>query len=160
MNSALSSPAATLMAECAAMQALLDLLTREQACLIAADAAGCAALLDDKAAQIAALSTLAARRHQQLAALGLPADEHGMRAWLRTDCRDANGHAAQAWQTLLDITRAARQRNRINGLLLGQLAARNRQALDALAIHSDGDALYGPHGQTGVRSRSSTRWFG
>lgn len=164
MNSAQSSLAAALAREGTAMQALLDVLLREQACLVCGDAHGCAALLDDKARRVAALAVLAAERHQWLAASGFGADEDGMTAWLHTVASTSGEtDVRHAWETLMAVTRAAHQHNGVNGVLLGQLAARNRQALAALSAvvpHAAGDTLYGPGGQADLPRRAATHVLG
>ncbi len=151
-----SSPAAELSTETAAMHALLQVLEREQACLCAGDAEGCAALLDDKARQVSVLVARAADRHRRLAALGFSADEAGMSDWLHNA---ADTDVAQ-WASLMAVTGDAHERNRVNGLLLSQLAARNRQALDALNLRSSGTGLYGPGGQTDYAAPRATRIIG
>ncbi len=138
------------------MHALLAVLEREQACLSAGDAEGCAALLDDKATQVSALAALAADRHRRLAALGFSADEKGMADWLHL----ASAAESADWAALLAVTGDAHEHNRINGLLLGQLAARNRQALDALGMRKSGSGLYGPGGQTDYTAPRATRVIG
>lgn len=151
-----ASPASGLQAEAEAMQALLALLQREQACLADGDADGCAALLEDKAVCVADLAALAIVRHNQLGALGLPASEQGMQQWLAL----APTAVGDAWQQLMTVTRDAHELNRVNGLLLGQLAARNRQALGALGLGGDSKGLYGPGGQTDYRPPSTARVVG
>ncbi len=153
-----SSPAAELGAETAAMRALLDVLEREQACLSAGDADGCAALLEEKARQVAALAGFAAERHRRLATLGFSADEKGMTDWLRT----ASEPDTAAWAELMSFTTAAHECNRVNGLLLSQLAVRNRQALDALGQRAAdaGAGLYGPGGQADFTTPRGARVIG
>ncbi len=149
-------PAAALHDEAEAMQALFALLQHEQACLAAGNADGCAALLDAKAVRVTDLSELARMRYRQLAALGFAASEQGMQDWLAT----APADTVRTWAALMAIARKAHELNRVNGLLLGQLAARNRQALTALGIGSDGKGLYGPGGQTDYRPPATARVIG
>lgn len=150
------APAAALLAETGAMQALLELLQHERACLASGDAAGCEALLDAKAARVNELSALARERYRQLEALGLPASEYGMQQWLAA----APPQAADDWQALMAVAREAHELNRVNGMMLGQLAAYNRQGLAALGIGGQGDALYGPGGQSDYRPTASARIIG
>ncbi len=150
------SPLTGLPDEAAAMHALLAVLEREQACLARGDADGCAALLDEKAAQVATLSSLATQRHRQLAALGFPADEHGMTAWLRS----AKAGGTAPWDALMAVTRDAHELNRVNGVLLAQLSARNRQALDALGMRAPGPGLYGAGGQADYATTRGARGIG
>ncbi len=152
----LPSPLTGLPDEAAAMRALLAVLEREQACLAEGNADGCAALLDEKAAQVAALSALAAHRHRQLAALGFAADERGMTTWLRASAADG----AADWNALMAITRDAHDLNRVNGLLLAQLATRNRQALDALGMRAAGPGLYSAGGQADYATTRGARGIG
>jgi flagellar biosynthesis protein FlgN len=150
------SPAAELDTEADTMRALRTLLEREQACLSAGDADGCAALLEDKAVLVAAMAEHAHLRHQRLAAAGFPANEQGMQHWLAT----APQAACTDWEALMTITRDAHELNRINGMLLGQLATRNRRALEALGAIGSGPALYGPAGQADYAAPRTARVVG
>ncbi len=149
------SPATELPLETAAMRALGALLAREQACLSAGDADACATLLEEKATLVAAVARHASVRHRLLAAAGFSADEQGMQQWLVT----APGAVRSAWETLMGVTREAHEHNRVNGMLLGQLAARNRRALDALGI-GKGAGLYGPAGQAEAPALRAARVIG
>lgn len=150
------SPAANLPDETAAMQALEALLVREQACLANGDIDGCAALLDEKASLVAALASLASERHGRLAAAGFPANEQGMQHWLKhsPDC------SVDEWKMLMAVTRNAHELNRVNGVLLASLSARNRQALAALGTNAAGAGLYGSAGQTDYVMPRPTRAAG
>lgn len=152
----LPSPLAGLSDEAAAMRALLAVLEREQACLAAGDADGCATLLDEKGTQVAALAALAAQRHRRLAMLGFAADERGMTDWLRASA----GDSAPGWDALMAVTRDAHELNRVNGLMLAQLAARNRQALDALGMRASGPGLYSAGGQADYATSRGARVIG
>ncbi len=151
------SPADHLDAETAALQALLAVLRQEQALLVAGDADGVASLLEHKATHVAELSRQSDQRHRALGSLGFAASEAGMQHWLASS-PDA---ARTAWDTLMGLARAAREANRVNGLLLGQLQARNRQALAALGLGS-ASGLYGATGQAelGLHTARSARIAG
>lgn len=155
-------PAAELRIETATMRALLDVLEREQHCLSHGDADGCAALLEQKATSVSLLASLASDRHRRLAALGFSANEKGMTDWLRS----ATEASVADWAALMAVTREAHECHRLNGLLLGQLAARNRQALaamgalEALGGRATGGGLYGPGGQTDYGSPRHARVIG
>lgn len=150
------SPAKDLQAETEDMRALRALLEREQASLSAGDTAGCAALLEDKARLVAAMAGHASLRHRRLAAIGFAADEQGMQRWLS----GASQQACAAWEALMNVTREAHEANRLNGLLLGQLATRNRRALEALGAVGAGPALYGPAGQADYAPPKAARVVG
>lgn len=140
---AILSPAANLPDETAAMQALKALLVHEQASLASEDTDGCAALLEGKAALVAALSAMANERHGRLATAGFAPNEQGMQHWLR---QSPDG-ALDEWKLLMAATREAHELNRVNGVLLAGLSARNRQALSALGANAEGTGLYGPAGR-------------
>ena len=136
------SPADHLDAESSALQSLLAVLQQEQTLLSAGDVEAHTGLLEDKATQVAELSRLADERHRALGKLGFPASESGMQHWLALspDCTRAE------WASLMSLARAAHETNRVNGLLLGQLQSRNRQALAALGLGA-ASGLYGASGQ-------------
>ncbi len=145
------SPADQLAVETAALRSLLALLQQEQSLLAAGDADGHACLLEDKASHVAELSQLANDRHRALGSLGFAASEAGMQHWLALS---TDGTRA-SWQTLMSLARDAHEANRVNGLLLGQLQLRNRQALAALGLDAS-SGLYGASGQTDL-ARPSVR---
>jgi flagella synthesis protein FlgN len=140
----MQTPASTLAEECEAAQGLIDLLTQEQARLVEADAEGLARLTEPKAAIAERLSRLARRRHDALAAAGWAAGEAGMQAWINSDAGAA--HAA-AWHGLLEQAKAAKELNRVNGLLIGQHLGRTQTALNVLG-NARGGSIYGPDGQS------------
>ncbi len=136
------SPACQLDAETSALRSLLAVLQQVQTLLTAGDVDAHACLLEDKANHVAELSRLADDRHRALCKLGFPASEKGMQHWLALspDCTRAK------WDSLMSLARAAHEANRVNGLLLGQLQTRNRQALAALGLGAP-SGLYGASGQ-------------
>ncbi len=152
------TPAARLREEIAAMQRLNALLGEEQAALSAADAAGCERLLADKAALVSRLAALATERYRALGALGHPADEQGMQVWLGSDDAVAAGVPPQ-WQALLDSAREASELNRVNGVLLRQLMARNKLAMQTLGLDAAAD-VYGPAGHAHPLTPRAARAIG
>ena len=136
------TPTDHLDAETSALRSLLAILRQEQTLLTTGDVEAHAGLLEDKAAHIAELSQLAEQRHRALGNLGFPASEAGMQHWLAL----ATDSARAEWATLMSLAGAAHETNRVNGLLLGQLQARNRQALAALGLGAS-SGLYGASGQ-------------
>ncbi|RJG01184.1 flagella synthesis protein FlgN [Noviherbaspirillum sedimenti] len=149
MNPSGNSPAHSLHEENRTARMLLDLLKQEQTQLIAADIDALTALTEEKTRLVARMSELATGRHQALAAAGFTATEQGMQAWL--DSLQA-ATVRQSWQELLDLARAAKDINRSNGLLIGKHLARNQGALNVLKGGAQGQALYGPNGQSAVRT--------
>jgi flagellar biosynthesis protein FlgN len=145
------SPTTHLPQENDLMYQLLDLLKQEQQFLIDADAAGLSSITPRKSALISQLSTLSQQRLAALAAAGFEG-EAGMQAYF-----DA-GHvpqARQAWDSLLDKTREAKELNRVNGLLITKQMANNQQILDAMRPAASGQlGVYGPDGQPAMGNRS------
>ncbi|MES2128428.1 MAG: flagellar protein FlgN [Pseudomonadota bacterium] len=150
------SPSTTLRDENESMTTLLDLLKQEQQCLVSADTDGLTALTPRKAELITRMATLAAERHQSLAQSGHPDNDGGMASWL-----PANGDAAAAalWQDLLEHTRAAKEVNRVNGMLISKQLAHNQNVLNAMRTPAGNSAAgtYGPNGQP-ITSGASRRF--
>lgn len=154
MTTPFSSPADSLREELAATQALADVLTKEQSCLVNADVESLAGVSEEKARIVGRMTDLALRRHAALAALGFEASEAGMQVWLQSP--QAPKNVLSTWNDLLDLAAKAKEANRVNGMLLGQHMARNQQALNILqGSNQPAGAIYGPNGQT--TSSTSTR---
>ena len=126
---------------------LLDILKEEQDLLVNADTDSLAALTPRKSDLIQQLAASASQRHQQLAAAGFPAEEAGMGAYLAAI---QDEQATRLWEELLEHTRAAKELNRVNGMLIGRQMAHNQTVIAAMKLAaSDTDATtYGPSGQT------------
>lgn len=145
MHASGTSPAHGLGEEQRAANALLQLLQQEQDVLVKTDVEELIRLTEEKAKLAAQMSQLAQRRHQALGAAGFETSEAGMQAWLTSPA--AGAADKRCWQSLLATIQAAKELNRINGLLIGQHMARNQSALNALQGNSQGGSLYGPDGQ-------------
>jgi flagella synthesis protein FlgN len=146
------NPASTLNDEIAATKSLVDVLKREQTVLIAADTDALPALNDEKAQLIARIAGLTHTRYQALSAAGFPDEEAGMKAWVESP--SASAGANKSWSDLLDAARAAKELNRVNGMLIGKHLARNQAALNVLQGNRQASSLYGPNGQTAVTTGS------
>ncbi|WP_317204394.1 flagellar protein FlgN [Janthinobacterium sp.] len=140
------SPLNSLREETALMGSLLELTRQEQLRLVAADIEELAALTLRKNALVLQLSACAKARHAALGAAGLPAAEEGMDAWLAGPGQDAD--AAPLWAQLLELTRAAKEQNRVNGMLLNKHLAHTQGALATLRPAAQSGNIYGPSGQT------------
>lgn len=149
MNQTGNSPAQNLHEENSTARILLDLLKKEQEQLIAADIDALTTLTEEKTRLVARMLELASGRHQALAATGFAATEAGMQAWLDSL---QSAVVRQSWHELLELGRAAKEINRSNGLLIGKHLARNQGALNVLKGGPQGQALYGPNGQSAVRT--------
>lgn len=141
----MASPRTTLAGEQQLLASLVELLQQEQQLLVAADADALAALTPQKSKQVQELAALSAERHRALGAAGFEAAEAGMAPWL-----DAHGdrEARAAWERMLELTRQAKELNRLNGTLINKQLAHNQQVLAALRPDAaPAAAVYGPGGQ-------------
>lgn len=152
MQESARHPALTLHDECQAASRLLEVLKQEQEYLVGADVERLAPLTEEKAGLVARMTALAQQRHASLHSVGYEAGEAGMQAWLENP---AAGQAhASLWQELLATVRAAKEMNRTNGLLIGQHMANNQKALHILQGSPQTGGVYGPNGQTAMRTSS------
>jgi flagella synthesis protein FlgN len=134
-----------LYAEREALHYLLTVLKREQLLLVQADVDTLPALTQEKTEIVMRLIDLAKSRHQALCDAGFAADEAGMYAWLD---ENPQPKLKQTWSDTLSMARAARELNRVNGLLIGKHLSRGQQLIDMLK--GERGMLYGADGQTEV----------
>lgn len=140
------SPAHNLTQELEAARSLLQALQQEQAHLIDADVDGVAKMTEEKSRIVVRMSELAKQRHLALASAGFDATESGMQAWINAQPPQAN--AGKTWTELLELSKSAKEQNRVNGLLIAQHLSRNQSALNILQGNAQGGAIYGPDGQS------------
>lgn len=145
------SPMNSLRSEHALIVELLEVLKQEQAHLVAADIEQMTALTPHKSELVSQMAVLATERHKALAAHGYEAQEAGMEAWLAVQ---GDADASALWQQVLDTTRAAKELNRINGMLINKHLSQTQGALQALRPQAAAAAVYGPTGHTTSVSRS------
>ena len=144
---AIASPGATLRDEQQLLASIVEVMKQEQQLLVSADADGLATLTPEKlklAQQAAELSRL---RHKALGAAGFAAGETGMEPWLTAGGNDS---VRAEWDRLLDLTRQAKELNRVNGMLLNKQLAHTTGLLNALRGDSGSGTggVYGASGQT------------
>ena len=147
-------PMASLREEHQALANLVELMKVEQAFLVAADINGLQSITEKKAKVVAQVSELAQQRHHALAMAGFAPEEQNMQAWLASINQD---NVSAAWQQLLAITKAAKELNRVNGILVNKQLSYNQNALNTLQapIHAEtGGNFYGPNGQSTPYSTS------
>lgn len=141
------SPIDTLNDEQQLISSLLHLMKREQEFLVSADADGLGTITPEKAQLMNQLAILANKRHQSVGAAGFTADEAGMQAWVESD---SGKDAAGAWHQLLQLTREAKELNRVNGMLINKQMAHNQNLINAMRQPANAaeTSVYGPTGQT------------
>lgn len=142
-----ASPHRTLASETTHVVALVELMKQEQQLLVALDADGLAALTPKKNALLAELAALSKQRHAALSAAGCEGAEAGMEPWLAVA---GNPEARAQWERLLDVSREAKELNRVNGMLISKQMAHNQGVLNALRTPAGAAAgtMYGASGQT------------
>lgn len=142
----MASPLDTLHDEQQLVSSLLDLMTQEQQCLIDANIEGLNAITPRKAELMNELAVLANQRHLALAAAGFAAEETGMQEWV---AQAADSGAGDAWNQLLQLTRDAKEVNRVNGMLINKQMTHNQNLINAMRqpANAGDSAVYGPTGQ-------------
>lgn len=141
----MTSPLATLPDEQQTIGSLIGLMQQEQQLLVSADSDGLDLLTPQKAALVQQAAALALRRHQALGSVGFAASENGMADWLA----EAGAEARAQWTDLLNRTRAAKELNRVNGMLINKQLTQTQVILNAMRTPAGGaDAgFYGKSGQ-------------
>jgi flagella synthesis protein FlgN len=143
---AIASPGATLRDEQQLIGSMVELMKTEQQLLVSADADGLATLTPNKLRLAQQAAELSRQRHRALGAAGFAAGEAGMEPWLAVGASD---DVRGEWNRLLDLTRAAKELNRVNGMLLNKQLANTQGILNALRGPANGAAsVYGRGGQT------------
>jgi flagella synthesis protein FlgN len=143
---AIASPGATLRDEQQVIASILELMKTEQQLLISADADGLSTITPNKLQLAQRAATLSRVRHKALAAAGFPAGEAGMEPWLAVG---GNDEQRAEWDRLLELTREAKELNRVNGMLVNRQLGQAQAALNELRGPAGNAAgVYGPGGQT------------
>jgi flagella synthesis protein FlgN len=143
---ATASPGATLRDEQQVIGSIVELMKTEQQLLISADADGLSTITPNKLQLAQRAATLSRVRHKALAAAGFPAGEAGMEPWLAVG---GNDELRAEWNRLLELTREAKEINRVNGMLVNRQLSQVQAALNELRGPAGNAAgVYGPGGQT------------
>ena len=151
---ATATPLNSLREEQQIMSTLVDVLKQEQQLLVAAEMEGMPAITSKKNTLVTQMTMLSAQRHRALGKAGYPAAEAGKDAWIAASGADASV-ATTLWQTLLQHTRAAKELNRINGMLINKQMNHTQGALQALRpSHAAPNNFYGPGGMSTTLPRS------
>jgi flagella synthesis protein FlgN len=142
----MTSPTTTLRDEQRLITSLVELMKQEQQFLISADSDGLATTTAQKSVLVQQMAAAATQRHRALGAAGFAAGEAGMEPWLAVCSElDADG----VWRDLVERTRAAKELNRVNGMLINKQMTHTQVALNAMRTPAGGNdpGVYGPRGQ-------------
>ena len=142
------NPHQTIAAEHQHLDALVALMKQEQQSLVTLDADELNSLTTQKNTLLASLSGLSRQRHAALVAAGCEGSEAGMGPWLAA--ANDNGEVREQWERMLDAARAAKELNRVNGMLIARQLAHNQGVLNALRTPAGAQStgVYGASGQT------------
>lgn len=136
--------------EVSIMSSLAELLKKEQSALVDSDITQLNDHTQSKGRLVSKMSELEKKRNSLLAQLGFNADIEGMQAYLK-DADD--GHkTSQYWDILLQLSLQAKEDNRTNGLLINRRLSQNQATLSVLQQNNPSGTLYGPNGQSSVKS--------
>lgn len=140
---------------------LLTVLDSEQVALINASLEELLPLSRAKESSLAKLASMVAVRHANMAALGFAFSDEGVQAWIADwSAADKTGKASTSanalWRELLRNTIAAKECNRVNGLLITRHATNTNLALQSLNASRRVNEVYGPDGQTKTKLPSRT----
>ncbi len=133
--------------ESAAVGSFIDLLRREQECLVRGDTDGVAAFIEPKSRCALELAGYADRRTSLLRSLGYGSDRAGMTRLLRERTGTASP-ALTAWQNLLKLAQTARLLNETNGKLIDSRLQVTQRALGALFSAARLPGAYAADGST------------
>ncbi|MES2071567.1 MAG: flagellar protein FlgN [Pseudomonadota bacterium] len=144
MNLTTTSLHACLQEEVKAMTSLAELLKMEQTVLVSGKVEELTQLTLNKTRLIGDISELEKSRNRHLLSLGYSADAAGVQAWLGQV--PADSETGQCWTALLQVTAAANQDNRTNGILINKHMNNTQSALKILQQNDPAGSFYGPSG--------------
>jgi flagella synthesis protein FlgN len=147
---AIVQPNATLLDEQQLLSSLIALMKEEQEHLVRADTDGLAQVTLRKTQLAGEVAMLSKQRHIALHNAGFAAGEAGMAPWLAAS---GNEEARAQWEALLEVTREAKELNRVNGLLVNKQLARNQTLISAMRTPATGGDA-GLYGRTGLATAS------
>jgi flagellar biosynthesis protein FlgN len=131
---------------------LLDTLEREEGLLVS-DSVDLLIELSQTKSQVVGDFALASQaRYAQLKSMGYEPEDSSMQLLIE---QTHPTQLMQAWAHFLTRVTLAKEKNRINGILLQKLSFRNQSALDVIQGRKTGN-LYGPNGQKNTHSNFRT----
>jgi len=133
------------------LNALVGLLSKEQASLVNMDIDDIERILDEKSALLKTITGATKARHQALGQAGFDANENGMTTWVH---QSANATDRATWETFQTELAQAKELNRVNGLMINQHFKRNQNTLNQLQGKPASTGVYGRNGQTTTSNQS------
>jgi len=149
----MTSPLAELLGmEIKLIASFIACLTAEQDALKVGDVDALAVADGRKTGLADQLNKLEDKRNAFLKEAGFTADRQGIADWLDRNRQDRV--AGQTWARLMKLAAEARELNNLNGQLIAVRLQATNQALAALTRQAQRSTLYGPNGQTTLRTGS------
>lgn len=134
------------------MTALVQILRNEEQVLIDNAAEKLETIVVEKNSLLTQIIALEKNRNQQLSQAGFGTDAEGMNLLLQSFPNESS--VKINWMTLLELSTAAKEKNRTNGILINRQMTRNQAALNVLQQNDQTAAVYGADGQSRVNSSS------
>lgn len=141
-----------LAAEAKLVEGFIACLAAEQDALKQGDVEVLAPINARKTELVEQLNRLEGERNAFLKQAGHSPDLKGVLAWLARNRGDRA--AGQAWAQLVKLATEARELNNLNGKLIAMRLQATNQALATLTQQAQRSTLYGPNGQTTLRTGS------
>ncbi|MFZ6817583.1 flagella synthesis protein FlgN [Undibacterium sp. Ji22W] len=135
------------------MQSLTQLLDEEQQVLVDNESEKLENITPNKNMLLAKVIELEKNRSELLLKSGYSNDINGMRQLLAANPSIQVLELENTWQSLLDISSLAQEKNRTNGLLINRHLNKNQAALNVLQSGSGHQAgsMYGADGQSKLK---------
>ena len=134
------------------MGEFLQLLEREQNCLITNNVNEIELIVAEKTSLLQQINEAAKKRYALLAKHHFESNENGMVAWV---IEQVDANLKKRWDAFQQLLFRAKETNRLNGILINKHFNRNRQILQGLQNAVKSSETYGRNGQT--KSSSSIR---
>lgn len=131
---------------------LLDTLAQEEQLLVSDGVDQLLELAKYKSQVVGDFAIASQERYALLTSLGYAPEDRSMQLLLE---KHSDSQLLQAWENFLMLVAAAKEKNRINGVLLHKLSSRNQLALDVIQGRK-ASTLYGPNGQKNSQSSFRT----
>lgn len=130
-----------------AMAALTDLLKEEQAALVDGDVSLLTQTSAQKSELVRKLSEAEKLRNSYLKQQGFGDDAESTLKFVRQ-----TPEAQLLWDGLLELSAQAKEDNKTNGLMITRRLSQNQAALSTFQQGTTTGSLYGPNGQSSIRT--------
>lgn len=130
-----------------AMAALADLLKEEQAALVDGDVSLLTQTSAQKSELVRKLSEAEKLRNSYLKQQGFGDDAESTLKFVRQ-----TPEAQLLWDGLLELSAQAKEDNKTNGLMITRRLSQNQAALSTFQQGTTTGSLYGPNGQSSIRT--------